>query len=106
MRVGALASRAGASVRSLRYYEEQGLPSSTRSTSGRRHCTDDEIERALFIQRPCAAGLSSRTIAEPLPCVDAPSEEASDRAGADGPETRPALRAATTWSVRVRCWTG
>lgn len=80
MRIGELASRAGVSVRSLRYYEEQGLLSSTRSTSGQRHYTDDEIERVLFIQRLYAAGLSSRTIAELLPCVDSPSEEASDQA--------------------------
>lgn len=33
-----------------------------------------------FIQRLYAAGLSSRTIAELLPCVDAPSEEHSDAA--------------------------
>jgi DNA-binding transcriptional MerR regulator len=80
VRIGELASRTGASVRSLRYYEEQGLLTSTRSTSGQRHYTDDEVERVTFIQRLYAAGLSSRTIAELLPCVDAPSEENSDAA--------------------------
>src|SRR3954470_13245281 len=80
MRIGELAQRAGVSVRSLRYYEEQGLLHSTRSTSGQRHYTDDEIERVSFIQRLYAAGLSSRTIVELLPCVDAPSEENSDAA--------------------------
>ncbi|MFB9834285.1 MerR family transcriptional regulator [Actinoallomurus acaciae] len=80
MRIGELASRAGVSVRSLRYYEEQGLLTSTRSASGQRHYTDDEVERVTFIQRLYAAGLSSRTIAELLPCVDSPSEENSDAA--------------------------
>ncbi|MFF3872680.1 MerR family transcriptional regulator [Streptomyces sp. NPDC001978] len=80
MRIGELASRAGVSVRSLRYYEEQGLLTSTRSPSGQRHYTDQEVERVRFIQRLYAAGLSSRTIAELLPCVDAPSEETSDAA--------------------------
>ncbi|MGY0058853.1 MerR family transcriptional regulator [Streptomyces sp. LZ34] len=80
MRIGELAARAGVSVRSLRYYEEQGLLTSTRSASGQRHYTDDEVERVTFIQRMYAAGLSSRTIAEVLPCVDAPSEENSDAA--------------------------
>ena len=80
MRIGELASRTGVSVRSLRYYEEQGLLSSTRSPSGQRHYTDIEVERVVFIQRLYAAGLSSRTIAEVLPCVDAPSEENADSA--------------------------
>ncbi|MFE5534687.1 MerR family transcriptional regulator [Streptomyces sp. NPDC056492] len=80
MRIGELAARAGVSVRSVRYYEEQGLLASTRSASGQRHYTDEEEERVVFIQRLYAAGLSSRTIAELLPCVDSPSEEASDTA--------------------------
>ncbi|MFC8710704.1 MerR family transcriptional regulator [Streptomyces sp. NPDC057197] len=80
MRIGELASRTGVSVRSLRYYEEQGLLSSSRSTGGQRHYTEVEVERVAFIQRLYAAGLSSRTIAELLPCVDAPSEEHSDTA--------------------------
>lgn len=80
MRIGELASRAGVSVRSVRYYEEQGLLTSTRSPSGQRHYTDYEVERVSFIQRLYAAGLSSRTITELLPCVDAPSEQNSDSA--------------------------
>ncbi|MFB6391893.1 MerR family transcriptional regulator [Polymorphospora lycopeni] len=80
MRIGDLAARTGVSVRSLRYYEEQGLLVSTRSPSGQRHYTGDEIGRVAFIQRLYAAGLSSRTIAELLPCVDSPSEQNSDEA--------------------------
>ncbi|MEU6592122.1 MerR family transcriptional regulator [Streptomyces sp. NPDC046881] len=80
MRIGELASRAGVSVRSLRYYEEQGLLTSTRSASGQRHYTDHDVDRVVLIQQLFAAGLSSRTIAELLPCVDSPSEENSDAA--------------------------
>jgi DNA-binding transcriptional MerR regulator len=80
MRIGELASRAGVSVRSVRYYEEQGLLTSTRSASGQRHYTDAELERVAFIQRLYAAGLSSRTIAEVLPCAESPSEHNSDAA--------------------------
>ncbi|MEV1021281.1 MerR family transcriptional regulator [Streptomyces sp. NPDC050264] len=80
MRIGELAARAGVSVRSLRYYEEQGLLTSSRSASGQRHYTDDEVERVRLIQRLYAGGLSSRTVAELLPCVDAPSERNSDAA--------------------------
>ncbi|WP_169949438.1 MerR family transcriptional regulator [Microbispora sp. H11081] len=80
MRIGELASQAGVSVRSLRYYEEQGLLTSTRSPSGQRHYTEDEVERVRLIQRLYGAGLSSRTIAEVMPCVDTPSERNSDEA--------------------------
>jgi DNA-binding transcriptional MerR regulator len=64
----------------VRYYEEQGLLTSTRSPSGQRHYTDVGVERVAFIQRLYAAGLSSRTITELLPCVDTPSQESSDSA--------------------------
>ena len=80
MRIGDLAARTGVSVRSLRYYEEQGLLASRRSPSGQRHYTEAEVDRVGFIQRLYTAGLSSRTIAELLPCVDAPSEENADSA--------------------------
>ena len=80
MRIGELASRAGVSVRSVRYYEEQGLLVSIRSASGQRQYVEQAVERVMFVQRLYAAGLSSRTIAELLPCVDAPSEENADAA--------------------------
>ncbi|MFB7505630.1 MerR family transcriptional regulator [Streptomyces broussonetiae] len=80
MRIGELAARTDVSVRSLRYYEEQGLLTSSRSTSGQRHYTEAEVERVRFIQRLYAAGLSSRTISELLPCVEMPSEGNSDAA--------------------------
>jgi DNA-binding transcriptional MerR regulator len=80
MRIGELAAQTGVSVRSLRYYEEQGLLVSTRSPSGQRRYTDAEIARVRFIQRLYAAGLSSRTIAELLPCVDAPNAENAEAA--------------------------
>ncbi|MGW9024440.1 MerR family transcriptional regulator [Streptomyces sp. NPDC055722] len=80
MRIGELAARTDVSVRSLRYYEEQGLLTSSRSASGQRHYTEAEVERVRFIQRLYTAGLSSRTISELLPCVDTPSERNSDAA--------------------------
>ncbi|MET9914597.1 MerR family transcriptional regulator [Streptomyces sp. NPDC006476] len=80
MRIGELAARSGVSVRSLRYYEKQGLLVSTRSSSGQRPSTPDDIERVDFIQRLYTAGLSSRTILELMPCRDGPSDENSDSA--------------------------
>jgi DNA-binding transcriptional MerR regulator len=89
-------------VRSLRYYEEQGLLTSSRSSSGQRHYTEDDIERVHFIQRLYAAGLSSRTIASVLPCVDAPSEENSDAALERLAQERDRLSAHIDELVRTR----
>ncbi|MEO3885400.1 MerR family transcriptional regulator [Nonomuraea sp. B5E05] len=102
MRIGELASRTGVSVRSLRYYEEQGLLVSTRSASGQRHYTDDAVERVTLIQRLYAAGLSSRTVAEVLPCVDSPSEDTSDAALERMAQERDRLSAHIADLVRTR----
>jgi DNA-binding transcriptional MerR regulator len=80
MRIGELARRAGVSVRSLRYYEEQGLLVSTRSASGQRHYAEEDVARVVFLQRMYAAGLSSRTIYQVLPCTDDPGEATADSA--------------------------
>ncbi|MCF3131145.1 MerR family transcriptional regulator [Streptomyces olivochromogenes] len=69
MRIGELAAKTGVSVRALRYYEEQHLLGSERSTSGQRHYADNAVDRVLLIQQLYAAGLSSRSIVELLPCV-------------------------------------
>ncbi|AGZ41038.1 MerR family transcriptional regulator [Actinoplanes friuliensis] len=72
MRIGELSQRTGVSPRSLRYYEEQGLLSSSRSDAGQRHYSDAEVERVSLIRQLFDAGMSSRVIAMVLPCVDAP----------------------------------
>lgn len=81
LRIGELATRTGVSVRSLRYYEQQGLLVSTRSPGGHREYEERAVDRVVRIQELFAAGLSSRTIAELLPCMrDAdggPSAEAT-----------------------------
>jgi DNA-binding transcriptional MerR regulator len=58
-------------VRALRYYEEQGLLDPTRSESGQRLYGNAAVNRVRLIQQLYGAGLSSKTIAELLPCVDA-----------------------------------
>ncbi|MGC0405435.1 DNA-binding transcriptional MerR regulator [Streptomyces sp. SAI-126] len=102
MRIGELAARAGVSVRALRYYEEQGLLHSTRSGSGQRHYTEPAVERVVFLQRMYAAGLSSRTIAELLPCVESPSEETSDAALVRMAEERDRLSAHIAELIHTR----
>jgi DNA-binding transcriptional MerR regulator len=80
MRIGDLAARAGVSVRSLRYYEQQGLLASTRTASGQRRYTQEAVARVRLIRCLYSAGLSSSTIAELLPCVDSPSAQSADAA--------------------------
>ncbi|KAB1948741.1 MerR family transcriptional regulator [Micromonospora sp. ALFpr18c] len=80
MRIGELASSTGVSVRALRYYEEQGLLASTRSNGGQRHYGDAAADRVHLIQMLYAAGLSSRTILDLLPCVDAKVSTPQSRA--------------------------
>ncbi|WP_067962662.1 MerR family transcriptional regulator [Nocardiopsis trehalosi] len=69
MRIGELAERTGASVRSLRYYEQQGMLSSERSASGQRHYDEAAVDRVLLIRQLFAAGMNSTAIAELLPHV-------------------------------------
>lgn len=69
MRIGQLSEATGASPRSLRYYEEQHLLVSTRSSSGQRIYTDEVVERVALIRDLFQAGLCSSTIADILPCM-------------------------------------
>lgn len=75
MRIGELADASGVSTRSLRYYEEHGLIRSERTPGGWRDFDSSMIERVVMIQHLFAAGLSSVTINELLPCLEAPPEE-------------------------------
>lgn len=91
MRIGDLSARTGVSVRSLRYYEEQGLLASDRSAGGHRHYGESSVDRVAYLQRLYAAGLSSQTILEVLPCLESPGEESSDAAFAHLVEERDKL---------------
>jgi DNA-binding transcriptional MerR regulator len=69
MRIGDLSAATGASARSLRYYEEQGLLTSSRTAGGQRVYPAQAIERVALIRSLLAAGLSSGTINDVLPCI-------------------------------------
>lgn len=90
MRIGEVARRSGVSVRALRYYEQQGLLASARTPGGQREYGDDAVGRVRFFQQLYAAGLSSRRIAELLPCVDSGTTTAEQRAMLDGERARVA----------------
>src|SRR5690349_15441567 len=80
MRIGELSDRAVVSVRARRYYEEQGLLTAERSASGQRHYGEPAVDRVQLIQHLYAAGLTSRTVAGLLPCVDAQVNTPESRA--------------------------
>lgn len=69
MRIGELAKLTGASVRSLRYYEEQGLLRSDRSGNGYREFTPLAAEQVETIQFYLKLGLSTEEIRSFLHCV-------------------------------------
>ncbi|ANZ42987.1 MerR family transcriptional regulator [Lentzea guizhouensis] len=74
MRIGDLARRTGVSQRLLRYYEEQDLLTPTRLPSGYREYTEDDVLRVAHIRNLLAAGLSTATIADVLPCMGVDGE--------------------------------
>jgi DNA-binding transcriptional MerR regulator len=69
MRIGELAERTGASVRSLRYYEEQDLILSRRTSGGQRVYDEDAVDRVRLVQLLLAAGVPSKGIVDLLPCI-------------------------------------
>jgi DNA-binding transcriptional MerR regulator len=71
VRIGELARRSGVSVRALRYYEENGLLTSTRSSTGQREYEAAAADRVALIQQLFAAGTSSTGIRRLLPAVEA-----------------------------------
>lgn len=62
MRIGELSRRTGISTRMLRYYEEQGLLTSERSTNGYRSYAEGDVERAATIGSLIQSGLTTRLV--------------------------------------------
>lgn len=69
MRIGDLATQSGVSVRALRYYEEQGLLTPQRTSSGQRLYTSKDAVAVAQIQELFAAGFCSTVIRELLPAL-------------------------------------
>ncbi len=72
MLIGELADRTGTSRRLLRYYEEQGLLTSSRSPNGYRAYAESSVDRVLQVRGLLDAGLPTRVIKQVLPCMDSP----------------------------------
>ena len=71
MLIGELAARTGASQRSLRYYEQQGLLQVRRGSNGYRSYDTESVRIVLRIRSLLGAGLSTEVIRSVLPCVAA-----------------------------------
>ncbi len=69
MKIGELAARTGVSVRSLRYYERQGLLTPLREANGYREYSLLAIETVETIKLYLNLGLSKEEIAGFLHCV-------------------------------------
>jgi len=66
LRIGELASATGEKVRTLRYWESQGLLEAERSDSGYRLFTEEMVPRVAFLREAQALGLSLDEIGELL----------------------------------------
>jgi DNA-binding transcriptional MerR regulator len=76
MRIGELSSQSGASVRSLRYYEEQRLLEPQRTTGGQRLYAAEHLTLVVQIQELFQAGFCSSVIHELLPALGSPARDA------------------------------
>ncbi|MEV7124405.1 MerR family transcriptional regulator [Streptomyces sp. NPDC093260] len=77
MRIGEAARTSGASARSLRYYEDEGLVVPGRFGNGYRDCCRSTVERVCAMGSLPESGLPVRLIREILPGLT------------DGPEAEP-----------------
>jgi DNA-binding transcriptional MerR regulator len=66
MQIGELSARTGASVRMLRYYEEQGLLEPQRTTSGYRIYAETDVDRVARIRCMLSAALPAGAVGKAL----------------------------------------
>lgn len=66
MQIGELSARTGATVRMLRYYEEQGLLTPERTGSGYRVYTESDVLRVGRIRCMLASALPTSVVAQAL----------------------------------------
>jgi DNA-binding transcriptional MerR regulator len=69
MKIGELSDQTGASIRSIRYYEQQGLITSSRTAGGYRTYHREHIEQVRTIQFYLSLGLTTEQISGFLHCV-------------------------------------
>jgi DNA-binding transcriptional MerR regulator len=70
MQIGELSARTGASVRMLRYYEEQGLLEPRRTESGYRTYAESDVDRVARIRCMLSAALPAGVVGKTLRFLD------------------------------------
>ncbi|RZD77390.1 MerR family transcriptional regulator [Streptomyces albidoflavus] len=75
MQIGELSERTGASRRSIRYYEQQGLLEAARTGKGWRVYDEPAVNRVLNVRELLGAGLTAEDIRVVVPCLDMKTEE-------------------------------
>lgn len=66
MKIGELSERTGASIRMLRYYQEQGLLEPTRTAAGYRVYADSDVDRVARIRCMLSAALPAPVVLSTL----------------------------------------
>jgi DNA-binding transcriptional MerR regulator len=66
VQIGELSARTGASVRMLRYYEEQGLLEPRRTRSGYREYAESDVDRVARIRCMLSAALPAGVVGKTL----------------------------------------
>jgi len=66
MRIGELSARTGASIRMLRYYQEQGLLEPQRTSAGYRVYTEADVDRVARIRCMLSAALPAGVVGKAL----------------------------------------
>ena len=89
--IGEIASRCGIATSAVRYYEERGLITSTRTSGNQRRFTRETIRRIAFITAAQAVGRSLEEIAESLSALPAGRT----------PTNQDWERLATSWRPRL-----
>ncbi|CAM3648007.1 MerR family transcriptional regulator [Isoptericola cucumis] len=84
LHIGAVATRTGLSLRTLRHYDEVGLVRpSARSEGGFRLYTEDDVERLLLVRRMKPLGFTLDEMAELLEITDVLEAGTLDDGGDD-----------------------
>jgi len=87
--IGAVATRTGLSLRTLRHYDEVGLVRpSARSEGGFRLYTEDDVSRLLLVRRMKPPGCTLEEMAELLEITDALEAGALEGEGAGDARVR------------------
>ncbi len=69
--IGALSTRTGVNIETIRYYEREGLlPHPPRTAGGHRSYSEDHLKRLTFIRRSRELGFSIAEIRGLLALVD------------------------------------